>query len=88
MGADDGDGGNGCGFGAEDARAEGDGCPVVLREEGDFFVGPATFGADGERQFIFNLPPIAIRLRWMGHPRICGEIPHLRIEMWGTQCSS
>ena len=44
----DGDGGDGCGFGAEDAGAEGDVLPVVLGEEGHFFGGPAAFGADGQ----------------------------------------
>ena len=48
MRAGDGGGGDGGGFGAEDAGAEGDGGPFVLREEGDFFLGPAAFGADGE----------------------------------------
>ena len=46
----DGDGGDGGGFGAEDAGAEGDVGPVVSGEEGHFFGGPAAFGADGERQ--------------------------------------
>jgi hypothetical protein len=41
-------GGYGGGFGAEDAGAEGDGLPVVMGEEGDFFGGPAAFGADGQ----------------------------------------
>jgi hypothetical protein len=43
-----GDGGDGCGFGAEDAGAESYGLPVMLREEGDFFRGPAAFGAYGD----------------------------------------
>jgi hypothetical protein len=42
------DGGDGGGFGAEDARAEGDVSPFVLGEEGDLFGGPAAFGADGD----------------------------------------
>ena len=37
MSAGDGDGGDGGGFGAEDAGAEGDGLPLVLGEEGDLF---------------------------------------------------
>ncbi len=48
MRAGDGDGGDGGGFGAEDAGAEGDGLPGVLGEEGDLFGGPAAFGADGQ----------------------------------------
>ena len=44
----DGDGGDGGGFGAEDAWAEGDGRPYVLSEESYFFGSPAAFGADGE----------------------------------------
>ena len=48
MRAGYGDGGDGGGFGAEDAGAEGDGLPGVLGEEGDLFGGPAAFGADGE----------------------------------------
>jgi hypothetical protein len=42
-----GDGGYGCGFGAEDSRAEGYWLPFVLGEERDFFRGPAAFGSDG-----------------------------------------
>ena len=37
VGAGDGDSGDGGGFGAEDARAEGDVGPVVLGEERHFF---------------------------------------------------
>jgi len=48
MGGSYGYGGYGCGFGAEDARAEGDGLPVVLGEESHLFWGPAAFGADGQ----------------------------------------
>ena len=48
MGGGYGDGGDGGGFGAEDAGAEGDGLPVVLGEEGHLFGGPSAFGADGE----------------------------------------
>ena len=47
VSASDGDGGYGGGFGSEDARAQGYGLPLVLGEEGDFFGGPAAFGADG-----------------------------------------
>jgi hypothetical protein len=47
VSAGDGDGGDGGGFGAEDARAEGYGLPLVLGEEGDLFGGPAAFGAYG-----------------------------------------
>jgi hypothetical protein len=47
VSAGDGDGGDGSGLGAEDARAEGYGLPLVLGEEGDFFWGPAAFGAYG-----------------------------------------
>lgn len=49
VGAGDGDGCDGCRFGAEDAGTKGDGLPVVFGEEGDFFGGPAAFGAYGER---------------------------------------
>ena len=48
MSAGDGDGGDGGGFGAEDAGAEGYGLPLVLGEEGHFFGGPAAFGAYGD----------------------------------------
>lgn len=48
IGGGYGDGGDGGGFGAEDARAEGDGLPLVGREEGHLFGSPAAFGADGE----------------------------------------
>src|ERR1700722_5760005 len=48
VSAGDRDGGDGGGFGAEDAGAEGDGLPLVLGEEGDFFGGPAALGADGD----------------------------------------
>src|ERR1700754_4259462 len=44
MSRGDGDGGDGCGFSAEDARAEGDGLPFALGEERHFFGGPAAFG--------------------------------------------
>jgi hypothetical protein len=44
-------GGYGCGFGTQDAGAEGYGLPVVLGEEGHFFGGPAAFGAYGEGGF-------------------------------------
>ncbi len=47
VGGGYGDGGYGSGFGSEDSRAEGYGLPVVLGEEGDFFRGPAAFGAYG-----------------------------------------
>ena len=47
VGRGDGDGGYGCGFGAEDSRAQGYWLPLVLGEERDFFGGPAAFGADG-----------------------------------------
>jgi hypothetical protein len=46
VGADDGDGGDGSGFGAEDAGAEGDVLPVMVGEEGHLFRGPAAFRAD------------------------------------------
>jgi hypothetical protein len=48
VSAGDGDGGDGGGFGAEDARAEGYGLPLVLGEERDFFGGPAAFRAYGD----------------------------------------
>ena len=48
MRAGDGEGGDGGGFGAEDAGAEGDGRPCVGVKRDDFFRGPAAFGADGE----------------------------------------
>jgi hypothetical protein len=47
VGGGDGDGCDGCGFGAEDAGAEGYGLPLVLGEEGDLFGGPAAFRAYG-----------------------------------------
>ena len=42
----DGDRGDGGGFGAENARAEGDGSPLMLAEERHLFGAPAAFGAD------------------------------------------
>jgi hypothetical protein len=48
VSAGNGDGGDGGGFGAEDAGAEGYGLPCVLEEEGDLFGGPAAFGAYGD----------------------------------------
>ncbi len=74
----DGEGGDSCGFGAEDSGAEGDVGPVVLGEERHFFWGPAAFGTDGEGEiggvlgwWSVYIPPIAVRLRWMGHPASC-----------------
>jgi len=52
MGGGDRDGGDGGGFGAEDARAEGDGLPLMLGEECHLFRGPAAFGADGYGYFL------------------------------------
>ena len=43
----DGQGGDGGGFGAEDARAEGDVVPAVIGEELHLVGGPAAFGTDG-----------------------------------------
>ena len=43
-----GDGGDGGGFGAEDARSQSYGLPRALEEEGHFFGGPTAFGAYGE----------------------------------------
>jgi hypothetical protein len=40
----DGDGRDGYGFGVENARAEADGSPLMLAEEGDLFGRPAAFG--------------------------------------------
>ena len=48
VGGGNGDGGDSGGLRAEDAWAEGDGLPLMGGEEGDFFRGPATFGADGD----------------------------------------
>jgi hypothetical protein len=74
VGGGDGDGGDGGGFGAEDSGAEGDGRPCVLGKERHLFGGPAAFGAYGEGEvggllgwWRVYIPPIAVRLRWMGH---------------------
>jgi hypothetical protein len=48
VSASDGDGGDGGGFGAEDAGAKGYGLPLMFGEEGDLFGGPAAFGAYGD----------------------------------------
>ena len=48
MGGGDCDGGDGGGFGAEDAGAEGYWLPLMLGEERHLFGGAAAFGADGE----------------------------------------
>ena len=48
MGGGYGYGGYGCGFGTQDAGAEGDWLPVVLGEESYFFGGPSAFRAYGE----------------------------------------
>ena len=71
VSAGDGYGGDGGGFGAEDAGAEGYGLPLVLGEEGDFFRGPAAFGAYRYGGLTFYIPPFAVRLRRMGHPFGC-----------------
>src|SRR5882757_8188109 len=85
--AGDGDGGDGGGFGAEDSGAKGDRLPLVLGEEGDFFWGPAAFGAYRDGSVPFYIPPFstptsrsprrgarfAVRLRRMGHPVDCGR---------------
>ncbi len=73
MRAGDGDGGDGGGFGAEDARAKGNGSPFVLGEESHLFGGPAAFGAYGEgvgddARVRVYIPPFAMGLRRMGHP--------------------
>src|SRR5438094_7356502 len=47
AGGGDSDCGDGGGFGAKDAWAEGYGLPFVVGEEGDLFGGPAAFGAYG-----------------------------------------
>ena len=65
CGTRDGEGSDGGGLGAKDARAEGDMGPVVRGEEGDFVRGPPTFGADGESERSVRIPPFA--LRRMGH---------------------
>ncbi len=39
---------DGCGFGAEDARAQGDVLPLVGGEKGHLVGCPATLGADGQ----------------------------------------
>ncbi len=48
VGGGYGDRGDGGGFGAEDARAEGDVLPVMGGEEGHLFGCPAAFGAYGQ----------------------------------------
>jgi hypothetical protein len=47
VGGGYGDGGDGGGFGSEDAWAEGDWLPLMLGEEGHLFGSPAAFGAYG-----------------------------------------
>lgn len=42
-----------CGFGAEDAGAEGYELPVVMGKKGHLFGGPAAFGAYGQGGFCF-----------------------------------
>ncbi len=59
MSGSDGDGGDGGGFGAEDAGAEGDVLPLVLGEEGHFFGGPAAFGAYGDGRILTYVPAFA-----------------------------
>ena len=48
VSAGDGDGGDGGGFGTQDAWAQGDVGPVMVGKEGHFFGGPAAFGTDGQ----------------------------------------
>jgi hypothetical protein len=48
VGGGDGDGGDSCGFGTEDAGAEGDRLPSVSGEERHLFGGPSAFWAYGQ----------------------------------------
>ena len=54
----DGQGGNGGGFGAKDARAEADRLPASVIEEGFLLGGPSSFRADGK----LNLRKIISRI--------------------------
>src|SRR5271170_7660019 len=33
------------------------------------------------------IPPMTMKLSWMGHPGGGGAIPHLKGEMWGTRAA-
>ena len=73
---DDGDGCDRGGFGAEDTGTEGDGRPVMGGEEGHLFRRPAAFRAYGQSVGDWGwrrvyVTPIAVRLRWVGHPIVC-----------------
>ncbi len=59
-------GGDGCGFSAQDAWAEGNGFPLVLGEERDFFWCPAAFRAYRQSQRMSTLSGGCLKKCWGG----------------------
>jgi hypothetical protein len=74
---------DGCGFGAENPRAKGDGSPLMQAEEGDLFGRPAAFGpmAMSWRGFCAEGGAVSDGWERFAKPTIAHtQIPHLMAD--------